>query len=287
MPVTALSVALEEDLTPLVGLLRQQGVDCQVYEEGGMQVLTVASVEVRDQVCELYERWRRGDVQISVQRAVEHPGAAAQSGSMATILLARPLTLLLIAGSVAGFLVFYVGALDLLQLLSYSAFDLVAGQLVFIPSEGQWWRALTPIFIHFGWLHIAFNSLWVWELGGRVEERLGTASLAVLALLVALGSNYAQFLVSGPSLFGGMSGVVYGLVGFCWISGVMRPEQGLGLQRTLLFFLLGWLVFCMVGPTWLLGAGSIANAAHVSGLLLGCGLAAVYWLLFGSRSTPV
>ena len=43
------------------------------------------------------------------------------------------------------------------------------------------------------------------------------------------------------------------------------------MPRGIIVIMLGWLVFCFVAPTELLGLGSIANAAHLAGLLLGCG----------------
>ena len=70
-----------------------------------------------------------------------------------------------------------------------------------------------------------------------------------------------------------MSGVVYGLLGFCWIHNLLLPDRWLEVPRGIIAFMLVWLVFCMVAPTELLGIGSIANAAHLAGLLLGCALA--------------
>jgi GlpG protein len=182
-----------------------------------------------------------------------------------------PVTIGLIVLSLAGFLLFYLHApFNWLSLLTYSDFQLVGGKLVFIDSTGQYWRWLTPIFLHFGWLHITFNSLWMWELGGQVEQRLGSPSLVALVLICGIGSNIAQGWYGGPSLFGGMSGVVYGLLGFCWIYSLMFPLGGLQIPRGIVIFMLVWLVFGMVGSTEALGFGSIANAAHLAGLVLGC-----------------
>ena len=185
-----------------------------------------------------------------------------------------PLTLALIALSVLGFLLIYLGApLSWMAALTYTSFEFVDNQLVFVAAEHQYWRLLTPIFLHFGWLHIVFNSLWMWELGALIERRLGSLLLAGLVVVCGVGSNVTQYVFSGPSLFGGMSGVVYALLGFCWVYNALLPDNTLAMPRPIIAFMLVWLVFCMVAPTELLGIGSIANAAHVGGLLLGCACA--------------
>ena len=185
-----------------------------------------------------------------------------------------PVTISLIVLSVLEFLFFYLGApVSWFSVLTYDNFTIEQGRIVFYPAEGQYWRLLTPVFLHFGWLHITFNCLWLWELGALVEQRLGALVLLGLVVLCGAGSNIAQHLWSGPSLFGGMSGVVYALLGFCWIYNMLLPDRYLQMPRAIIAFMLVWLVFCMVAPTELLGIGSIANAAHVGGLLMGCALA--------------
>ena len=180
---------------------------------------------------------------------------------------AAPVSLSLIALSVVGFLLVKFNAIQWVATLTYTDFHL-GTDIDFIETEGQYWRLITPIFLHFGWLHIAFNSLWVWEVGVLIERRLGSFTLLALALVSAAGSNAAQHIYSGPSLFGGMSGVVYALLGFCATYHWLHPARGLVIQRGILLFMLVWLVFCMVVPTRWLGFG-FANAAHLGGLLIG------------------
>jgi GlpG protein len=84
-------------------------------------------------------------------------------------------------------------------------------------SKGQVWRLITPDFLHFSWPHIIFNSVMLWFLGSQVEFIDGRTRLLVLALVASLLSNGLQYLVTGP-LFGGLSGVVYAIMGYCWLS---------------------------------------------------------------------
>lgn len=130
----------------------------------------------------------------------------------------------------------------------------------------QFWRWISPVFIHFSPIHIIFNLLWWWDLGGLIEKVQGRKRLLILFALLAIGSNTAQFYVSGSN-FGGLSGVVYGLLGYLWFYGRMRPESPLRVRPSIIIFMMVWLVIGFTGY-----AGPIANAAHLGGLLLGCGL---------------
>ncbi len=154
-----------------------------------------------------------------------------------------PATLILIILSVCGFLLYYLNApISLISKLTFTDFRVVNGQLQFLATSGEYWRLLTPVFLHFGWLHITFNSLWTWELGALIEQRLGTVALVLLVVCCGVGSNIAQYLWSGPTLFGGMSGVVYALLGFCWVYNALLPGAGLQVPRGIITFMMIWLV---------------------------------------------
>tara|TARA_R110002050_G_scaffold80003_1_gene171131 strand:+ start:18 stop:905 length:888 start_codon:yes stop_codon:yes gene_type:complete len=130
------------------------------------------------------------------------------------------------------------------------------------------WRIISPAFLHFSLLHIVFNTMWWWQLGGSIEKTLGKGALLNLLLISAILSNLGQFFVSGAN-FGGLSGVVYALVGFVWWYGYLAPEKGLFLSNPIIVFLLFWLV---LGFADLLPV-NVANTAHLLGLISGCLLA--------------
>ena len=129
-------------------------------------------------------------------------------------------------------------------------------------------RLIGPAFFHFSWLHIVFNTMWWWQLGGSIEKTLGKTILINILFISAIVSNLGQFLVSGSN-FGGLSGVVYALVGFVWWFGYLAPERGLSLSKPIVGFLLFWLVLGFVD----LLPVNVANTAHLLGLLTGCFLA--------------
>jgi len=112
-------------------------------------------------------------------------------------------------------------------------------------------------------MHILFNMLWLRDLGSMVEGRQSSWLLVVLVLVFAAGSNLAQYFVGGPK-FGGMSGVVYALVGYIWIRGKLDPGSGLYLHPTTVTMSIVWFFACLFHLV-----GDVANAAHAAGLLMG------------------
>ena len=129
--------------------------------------------------------------------------------------------------------------------------------------HGQLWRLITPIFIHFGPLHIIFNMLWLRDLGSMIEGRQSSRMLALLVVVLAAGSNLAQFWFGGPD-FGGMSGVIYGLLGYVWMRGKFDPGSGLYLHPTTVTMMMIWFVACFTPLI-----PHVANAAHAAGLVMG------------------
>ena len=136
-------------------------------------------------------------------------------------------------------------------------------------QQGQVWRIFTPIFMHGDILHIFFNLLWLRMLGSIIEYRQGWKWLLMIVLTSSSISNLAQYYVSGP-LFLGISGVVFGLLGYVWIKGKFDPFSGMFLPPGVVFMMLLWLGLGVSGALEKgLGVG-IANTAHVGGLVVGC-----------------
>ena len=136
--------------------------------------------------------------------------------------------------------------------------------------SGELWRLITPIFIHFGVIHILFNSLWLYDLGTTIEQLKGAPHLGLLIGFTGVSSNLAEYFWSGP-LFGGMSGVVYGLLGYVWILGRLNPRSPLHLHPQIAIMMMIWFVICWTGLV-----GGIANMAHTVGLLTGLLLGYLY-----------
>lgn len=271
---TALSVDVEENLLPLSAALHQRGVGHRIYEENGRQVVKVGDPGQVAEVEALYRAWRSGEVQIELQpRPREQRQLRAGWRSV-------PVTLCLLLLSALGFLLIYLQpSVAILSALTFTPFTVTGGQLQFEAQGSQYWRLITPAFLHFGWLHIVFNSLWLWELGAKVERVMGSFNMLGLFLVIALVSNTTQYLFGGPGIFGGMSGVVYGLLGFSWLGAQIQPRWAFQPRPGIMLFMVGWLVICVLGVVEVLGFGAIANAAHIGGLLSGAALGAAFGLL--------
>lgn len=141
---------------------------------------------------------------------------------------------------------------------------------------GQVWRLVTPIFLHFTFFHLLFNTYMLYGLGGRIEAVRGFWRYGLLVLVLAVGSNLAEYyldwslktggqiVVVQSASFGGMSGVLYGLFGYAWMKSRYDPEGGLYVPSDMVVMMLGWFVLCLAGVI-----GPIANVAHGAGLALG------------------
>ncbi len=130
-------------------------------------------------------------------------------------------------------------------------------------TAGQVWRLVTPILVHFGLMHILFNMMWLKDLGSMIEEKHGPVFFLIMVLVMAISSNLGQFLASGPS-FGGMSGVVYGLLGYAWMRGKYDPGSGLYVSKHNVILMIVWFFLCLTGLM-----GNIGNASHGVGLGIG------------------
>lgn len=249
----------------LVGYLATLGIPCELTQsELGVSVwladerrLAQAQQEVKRFLSEpnhpryMEASWQSGhaDARIDYSKGMTDP---------VTDFLhqAGPLTLVVIIACLA------IYALDAIGL---PIFD----ELAFHPTLAQFtdwqaWRYVTPAFIHFSVLHLVFNLLWWWYLGGQIEQRLGSGKLFILLIVGAALPNIAEFFVSGPR-FGGLSGVVYALLGYSWLRTRLQPDCGLAMPPALMGFMLVWLV---LGFLDMLGTPT-ANMAHLVGLLIG------------------
>ena len=154
-------------------------------------------------------------------------------------------------------------------LISNQGFFSTASMAQTFINENQWWRLISPIFIHFSFAHLAFNCLWIYVLGSKIEQIDGYITFINLVIFSSIISNLAQHFFGGSSLFGGLSGVIYGLLGYCMIIEIDTKKERYDLPPALYLFMLIWLILGFLGILNLFGFGNVANYAHLGGLISG------------------
>ncbi len=268
-----LDAPLDRNLGDFSIFLWQQGIPHRIHEQSGRQILWVRDEEHIDPVKRAYRKLMAGELRL--QRVTKVSRHRDLRLTVHTLLFkTAPATLVFLLLSIIGAVLPYVDSTgQWISLLTFQGFSIEQGKPVFESAQvgfaqGQYWRLLTPIFLHFGLMHILFNGLWLWELGRRIEFQQGIVRLVALMFLVGAGSNMIQYLVIPNSLFGGMSGVIYGLLGYCWFWDKFQPTRPFNLPPGIVGFMLVWLLIGYSGVFDLFGL-HIANAAHLSGLIIG------------------
>jgi len=192
--------------------------------------------------------------------------------------------------SVAIALVSNFGSIiSIIEPLTFLKFNLsptiATGRPIFISfndtflGNNEWWRLITPMFIHFSFAHLSFNCLWIYILGPKIEKFDGYFLFITLIVFTSISANYAQYFFSGPSLFGGLSGVIYGMLGYCMTIEFEEQQERYDLPPALYLFMIVWLLLGFTGILDLFGFGSVANFAHLGGLISGI-IFAMITLLF-------
>lgn len=146
-------------------------------------------------------------------------------------------------------------------------------------KAGQLWRLVTPMFLHGGTFHLAFNMIMLYLLGSAVERIHGSLLFAGLLLVSQVAGMLLQASLPDWMPLGlrgafnvvGASGAVYGVFGFLWVRPRFDPFYPIQIPPSSVSIMVGWLVLCMTPLI-----PGIANGAHLGGLV--AGIAAAAWL---------
>jgi rhomboid protease GluP len=160
-------------------------------------------------------------------------------------------------------------------------------------QAGQWWRFVTPVFLHvhlpgLGPMHLLANMYGLFMLGPFVEKLYGSARFVVFWILTGVAGVVASYLTVRPELThnavgeflfkatdspsAGASGALFGLIGVLFVFGLKyRRELPEGLKRA---FGTGMLPTILINLfIGYIARGAIDNAAHLGGLASGMALA--------------
>ncbi|SES26567.1 GlpG protein [Vreelandella subterranea] len=258
----------EADTQALRKALWRYRIGHRITAEDDALVLWVADPDQREALLALVARWQKGEP----LELAEQVSKADSLGVLPT-LKQLPVTVAMVVVSLVVFALMGVFGDLLVVALTIVPIGFVGGELSYgslagTLASGQVWRLLSPAFLHFGWMHLIFNLMWVWYFGRQVEAFQGGRTLLLLLVVAGVLANLAQY-ATGTVLFGGMSGVVYALLGHVWLMSRRVPGSGFFVPQMLVVFMLGWMVFTMTDMAGLVGFGNVANEAHLGGLIVG------------------
>lgn len=78
-------------------------------------------------------------------------------------------------------------------------------------DDGGFYRLVTAMFLHYGWIHLLLNMYALWVLGRALEAALGPLRFAALYLLAGFGGNVACYVFTPNAFAAGASTAIYGL----------------------------------------------------------------------------
>lgn len=137
---------------------------------------------------------------------------------------------------------------------------------------GEWWRLVTPMFLHIGLAHLFWNTYASFGWCTVVERALGSRRFAFAYLLSGIGASAASVIMK-PVVSAGASGAVFGIVGITLV--LLRRAFGdwthffgdKGVRATLASIVL-WVALGFVLP--------MDQYAHLGGFAVG---AAIGWIV--------
>ncbi|MCI0485823.1 MAG: rhomboid family intramembrane serine protease [Blastocatellia bacterium] len=156
-------------------------------------------------------------------------------------------------------------AADLQVLIEFGAKknELIAGQ-------DQYWRLVTCIFIHIGFLHLFFNNYALWIVGREIELLYGSARFVILYLATGVAGSMGSYIFNPKAVSAGASGALFGLFGVLATFGFRYRKEipdtiSRGIRRQVIPLIIINLLFGF-------SVTGIDNAAHIGGLLTGIAL---------------
>tara|TARA_B100002003_G_C14154861_1_gene555821 strand:- start:2765 stop:3652 length:888 start_codon:yes stop_codon:yes gene_type:complete len=279
--IKAVSLGIEFNLLEFSSYLHSQNILHQISEESGRQVIRVGSETDAQLVQQAIAGWNFDDNPDDkkstfdlILAILQLKKYGARFGRQLThSFKSTPITFLLFTICALVALVSQLGSEA--NRVAYLFYPLIAtnglGSLLGdIGSFTIFLQTLTPMFLHFGLLHIVFNMLWLWYFGKQLEVVQPSWLFLIVIVVTSFVANTAQYLTVNYNNFGGMSGVVYGLVGYAWIIQLLVPRSRIQINGSMFaFFVVALVIMEIVASSW------IATAAHVGGLVSGLGLGLV------------
>ncbi|MFE4243497.1 rhomboid family intramembrane serine protease [Peribacillus butanolivorans] len=139
-------------------------------------------------------------------------------------------------------------------------------------ADGQWWRLITPIFLHSTFSHLLFNGFSLAIFGPSLEKFLGSFKFTIFFLATGILANIATFLVK-PLTYShiGSSGAIFGLLGFFLYLVMFNKSNFSNNEKNTVYTLTGIaIIMTFIQP-------QINVVGHLAGLVTGVLTAPLYW----------
>jgi len=267
--IEALSLPSEQNLQQLSQYLWSINIAHRISEQAHQQVIWVDGDAEVEQVQSAYQLFTQGQLpQSPLRRPVSLSEVNGFELALSRLKVVPVISLMILTSMLVTALLDTRLGVDV-----FGFFRM--GTIAYMLESGELWRAITPIFLHGGIMHLAFNMVLLWVFGRQLELRENYLTLLLLLLAFAVVPNLAQYLAAGVD-FGGMSGVVYAVLAYCWLLNRLSSQPVYFLPPALMALLLVWLVIGFTDILTWVGFPKMANVAHLGGLLVGLAAA---WLM--------
>lgn len=263
--ILVLQASPDINLSPITERLWQENIPHRVVMNKSSQDLWVARVEDAEKVKAWVQQWQAGELTSKPDSAEETPWQVKFEHYL--ILVSKfPITVILLIAIAVIFALQQIGLIGIESWLLRP--ELWSGEKLDVITfwKNDVYRWFSPALVHLSLMHIVMNGFWWWVLGREVEIRDGHFTLIWLTLVMAVGAGFAQYLAVGP-YFAGLSGVVYGLMGWAWARQTFK-----GTQYQLPSWLFPFMIASMVVIMLVDGAGmdlNIGHESHLAGAVLG------------------
>lgn len=147
-------------------------------------------------------------------------------------------------------------------------------------AAGEWWRIVTCLFIHGGFMHLLMNLFGLVIAGILLETMLGSVRYALVYFASGIAASLSSLCWHDQVVSVGASGAVFGLLGALGGILLLQRRSEFDASRGLLMF-----VALYAGLNLVLGfiLPGIDNAAHIGGLLCGLVLGPALYYSYAGR----